>query len=80
MKTYHVGIRRGYGPRNNRTLYLEMSRTVDGLSCEILEYLGERCVTKADVKRDLADPTTMVGMLAHFNTVLGRTYSRIVLA
>ena len=44
MKIYHVGVL-----RHNRTAIIQMCKDVDSLSCEILEYFGERETTKAKI-------------------------------
>jgi len=44
---YHIGLL-----KQGKKLILQTSRTVDGLSCEISEYLGSRQVTKAKLKHN----------------------------
>ena len=44
MKTYHVGIAK---QNNGQTMVIQATRSVDYLSCEIYDYLGERITTKA---------------------------------
>ncbi len=42
MKTYHTGF---YQRRN--TIVFQFKHSIDALSCELLEYLGERETTKS---------------------------------
>ena len=41
MAQYHVGF-----AKRGRTLVIEARRSVDFLSCELYDYMGERVVTK----------------------------------
>jgi hypothetical protein len=47
-KTYHVGL-----VVNKNKAILQFRRTIDELSCEILEYYGEYVTTKKEAKERL---------------------------
>lgn len=60
MKTYHVGLLKGYGNgfhsngHRESTLVVEARRSVDFLSPQLWLYYGERETTKADLYRNRA--------------------------
>lgn len=73
MKTYHVGIH-----ASGTTAVFQYRRCIDFLSCEILEYLGERATTKAAVKARLKEG--YAGILKELNDKHpGRNFTRIVI-
>jgi len=49
-KVYHIGI----GKRKN-TMVIQACRSVDFLSCEIYDYMGERLTTKKYLKKQRYD-------------------------
>ena len=48
--TYHVGL-----VARGKTAVLQFRDSVDCLSCECLEYYGERTLTKANARKNLKD-------------------------
>ena len=77
---YHVGLVRGTGPtrywRNGHakgTVVVELRRSVDFLSTETWQYLGERVTTKADYARRKAD------ILQWINTRFATTFTHIII-
>jgi len=46
---YHIGIH----IKNKQTLVLQMRRSVDFLSCELIDYYGEHITTKKGLKERL---------------------------
>ena len=50
MSIYHVGLL-----QHRNTAVFQFRRSVDELSCEILQYFGERQTTKADARKRLAE-------------------------
>ena len=66
MRTYHLGL-----VKQGNTVVLEVADTVDGLSCELWKYLGERQNTLANLKR------VNGSILAGLNADLGTTFTRL---
>ena len=50
MATYHIG----FGKRG-KTFVIQATRSVDCLSCEIYDYMGERIVSKNELRRNRYD-------------------------
>ena len=71
MKTYHVGLR-----QEGKTAVFEFRRCIDYLSCEILEYLGERETTKAAAKLRLKQ--TYLSVLAQLHHDYPNRFTRVV--
>ena len=77
--TYHLGLLRGSSHRNlwgnghrDGTLVIQVCRSVDFLSCDLWEYIGERVITKAYLRRHCGD------LLAAINQQYGTAFKRLV--
>ena len=71
-KTYHLGFYRGYTSRTKNTVYFQARRCIDFLSCELLEYIGERVVTKKHLEEHKTE------LLQWINKQFGFNFKRIV--
>ena len=78
--TYHLALIKGSGPcyplhRNGHrtsTLVLQAERSLDDLSPSCWQYLGEREVTKAHLRRHADE------ILAQVNRTEGTTFTRLL--
>ena len=52
MKTYFIGTKLS---KNKKTVYLDIARSIDGLSCEIYDYFGERETTRKQLDTNKYD-------------------------
>lgn len=72
MKTYHVGLL-----ALSNTAVFQFRKSVDNLSCEILEYFGEHLTTKVAAKSRLT-PSKKVAVLVDLNSRYpGRNFNRV---
>lgn len=50
MRTYHIGL-----SKRGKTMVIETATCVDFLGCEIYDYMGERIITKKQLKASRYD-------------------------
>jgi len=71
--SYHIGIKKDF---INNAYVIQMKHCIDCLSCELIEYLGERDTTKQEVKAKLRETKQDVlhCLNKRYNTQVKRIY------
>jgi len=67
MRTYHLGL-----VKDGKTVILEVSDTVDGLSCETWKYLGQRENTLKNLRKNNGN------VLNGLNAGMGTEFTRLI--
>ena len=65
-KTYHIGL-----SKRGETLVIEACRSIDYLSCEIYDYMGERITTKKSLYEN------RYGLFEHMKKERPEVYSKL---
>lgn len=67
MKTYHIGF-----VKDGKTLVVQVTKTVDELSCETWKYWGEQEITKKELNKKKNE------LLACTNALYHKSFERVV--
>jgi hypothetical protein len=73
MKTYFLGARIG----SKKTIILEARRNIDYLSCELIEFLGEREITKDQLKLNAKNPVMRDEICKRYNDQIKGVFSGV---